>query len=192
MNSKEAIIDKILRDAKDVATNNKANAMNHADELLKRAEREVEAKKAEALAGLDSIKDTLIERRITVANLDAKKAVLTRKSELIDEIFARSVEAVVADKGYAELIEGMLMEYAEDGDEVMINERDKDIVTKALVDKVAKAKKINLRLSKSYGKFGGGIMLIGVNVDKNLTIDSELRAMREEIEQQVAEILFGE
>ena len=192
MNSKEAIIDKILKDAKDVATANKADATNHAETLLKKTEAELREAEATALSGLDDIKTTLIERRKTVANLDAKKAILTKKSELIDEIFARSVERVVTDLEYPNLIENMMMEYAEDGDEVMIAERDKDVITKAFVEKVAKAKGISLKLAHSYGRFGGGVMLVGKNVDKNLTVDSELRAMRDDIEQEVARILFGE
>ena len=192
MNSKEAIIDKILKDAKDVATANKADATNHAETLLKKTEAELREAEATALSGLDDIKTTLIERRKTVANLDAKKAILTKKSELIDEIFARSVERVVTDLEYPNLIENMMMEYAEDGDEVMIAERDKDVITKVFIEKIAKAKGISLKLAHSYGRFGGGVMLVGKNVDKNLTVDSELRAMRDDIEQEVARILFGE
>ena len=192
MNSKEAIIEKILKDAKDVATANKANAMNHADEIIARANKDAEAKKTDALSSLDDIKTTLINRRKIVATIDAKKAILTRKSELIDEIFSRSVEAVVKDSRYVGLIGKMLMDYAEDGDEVMINEKDKTVINKALIDKVAKTKNINLTLAKDFGTFGGGVMLIGKNVDKNLTIDAELKEMREEIEQEVANILFGE
>ena len=192
MNSKEAIIEKILKDAKDIATSNKATAMNHADEILAKANREAEDKKTEALASLDSIKDELIARRKIVAGIDAKKAILTRKSEIVSDIFARSIEAVVSDERYLGLVETMLMEYAEDGDEVMINVRDKDTINKAFIAKIAAAKGIKLTLSKEYGTFVGGVMLIGTHVDKNLTIDSELRAMREDIEQQVANILFGE
>ena len=61
-----------------------------------------------------------------------------------------------------------------------------------MVTKVAKALKIKLALSDKSGDFKGGLILSGVNYDKNLTLDDIVRRIRQDSETHVAKILFKE
>lgn len=192
MNSNEAIINKIINDAEDTAAKNIGEAQAKADKIIADAEAKASEKKDKELSVKDALRKEIIARRITVANLDARKIILTKKSEIVEEVFAKTIDSIVKGKEYPKMIENMLMQYAEDGDEVMTAKSDAEIVTDKLIQKVAKAKKIKLNLAKEHGDFRGGIMLIGKNCDKNITLDYELREIKEEIEAEVAKILFGE
>ena len=64
--------------------------------------------------------------------------------------------------------------------------------TKAFVDSVAKKCKIKLSLDKEYAPIKGGVILVGKNYDKNLSLDLEFQTLREESEAEVAKVLFGE
>ena len=137
-------------------------------------------------------RDEIVRRKITVANLEVKKLLLQAKKEIIDKAFAEALDAVKADeKGYLALIKRMLS-FAEDGDEVVIAESDKDLVTPAFVQQCAKEYGKKFSLSSAYGNFVGGVVLSSKGSDKNLTLEVELASVRSECEPALADILFGE
>ena len=96
----------------------------------------------------------------------------------------------VPDKDYKNLIEGMLDSAAEDGDVVTISKNDAKVLTKAFFDSYSKKRGINLSLSKDLGDFKGGVVLSGGGVDKNLTLEVEIKLLREQTESEIAGLLF--
>jgi V/A-type H+-transporting ATPase subunit E len=56
----------------------------------------------------------------------------------------------------------------------------------------AAGKSGNLRLSDETRRFSGGVVLVGKNVELNCTFDSTLKLIRDDIEPEVAAILFGQ
>lgn len=193
MNGKQAIIDKIIGDANAKAAQIAEEARAKTDAIAERAEKaaadiieEGEAKKKAAF-------DTVVANSAVVANLDCKKALLTAKTNLIGGAFDRAAEILRADKKkYCDLVGKMIASAAEDGDKVQICKEDKDVLDKAFVDSVAKKRKIKLTLDKEYAQIKGGVILVGKNYDKNLSVDLELQTLREECEGEVAKVLFGE
>ncbi len=193
MNGKQAIIDKILGDANAKAESIAAAASEKAGEIASQAEKEAQRVIEEEAAKKKAAYDTVIANSAVVANLDCKKALLTAKTLLIGKAFGRAAELLRADKKkYCDLVGKMIASAAEDGDKVRISEQDKDVLTKDFVEKVAKKCKVKLTLDKEYAPITGGVILIGKNYDKNLSLDLELETLREECESEVSGILFGE
>ncbi len=193
MNGKQAIIDKIIGDATAKAEQIAAEALEKADAIAKKAEETAQGIIAEGESKKKAAFDTVIANSAVVANLDCKKSLLTAKTGLIGDAFGRAAEVLRADKKkYCDLVGKMIALGAEDGDKVRIAEQDKEILTKSFVDSIAKKCKIKLTLDKKYAPIAGGVILVGKNYDKNLSLDLELQTLREECEGEVASVLFGE
>lgn len=193
MNGKQAIIDKIIGDANAKAEQIAAEAKAKTDEIAKKAEKAAEDIVAEGEAKKKAAFDTVVANAAVVANLDCKKALLTAKTNLIGGAFDRAAEILRADKKkYCDLVGKMIASSAEDGDKVRVSEADKDVFDKAFVESVAKKRKIKITLDKEYALIKGGVILVGKNYDKNLSLDLELQTLREECEGEVAKVLFGE
>lgn len=193
MDGQQKIIDKILSDAKH-------DAGEMLSEALKKAEALVAAKQAEADAEYDlSVEEArkageeVVRRRLTVADLEVKKLLLSAKKQAVDEAFEESLKKLLAlpKEEYAALVGSMIASAADDGDVVVISENDKNVLTKAVFDKISAKIGKKLTLSDTFGNFRGGVMLLGKGVDKNLTFESELALLRDEVEPEVAKIMFS-
>ncbi len=193
MDGQQKIIDKILSDA----THDAGEMLS---EALKKAEALVAAKRSEADAEYDiSVEEArkageeVVRRRLTVADLEVKKLLLSAKKQAVDEAFEESLKKLLAlpKEEYTALVESMIASAADDGDVVVISENDKNILTKAVFDKISAKIGKKLTLSDTFGNFRGGVMLLGKGVDKNLTFESELALLRDEVEPEVAKIMFS-
>ncbi len=193
MDGQQKIIDKILSDA----THDAGEMLS---EALKKAEALVAAKQAEADAEYDlSVEEArkageeVVRRRLTVADLEVKKLLLSAKKQAVDEAFEESLKKLLAlpKEEYTVLVGSMIASAADDGDVVVISENDKNVLTKAFFDKISAKIGKKLTLSDTFGNFKGGVMLLGKGVDKNLTFKSELALLRDEVEPEVAKIMFS-
>lgn len=192
MKGKEAIINKIIKDAQRIANSTLEEGGQKAQQIIADAENDARLYRAKNRQESTKEREDILRRRITVANLEVKKLLLSAKQQIIGKAFAESVEALRSDaEGYKKLLECMLS-YAEDGDILTVAKCDKDILTKDFAEKTAKKKGIALTLNKLYGEFSGGIILSGKGADKNLTLEVELASLRDEIEPEVAAMLFGD
>ena len=163
MEGKDVIIEKILSDARQEADKIVAEANDYATATLDKARAQAKDKVSVAEKAAETAGVEYVGRRITVAGLDLKKAKLNAKIALLDDVYDKAADAVrnVPDKDYKNLIEGMLDSAAEDG----------DVVT-------------------DLGDFKGGVVLSGGGVDKNLTLEVEIKLLREQTESEIAGLLF--
>ncbi len=192
MTGKEAIIDKIRQDAIQKANSTLEEGSKRAQEAISIAYNDAKIYKEKNMAESYAERDEIVRRKITVANLEVKKMMLQAKKQVIDRAFDEAVALIKADKkGYLALI-GRMLKFAEDGDEVVISETDKDTVSKDFVVKEGAKYGKKVTASKTYGAFCGGIILRSENADKNLTLEEELSGVRREHEPAIAEVLFGE
>lgn len=193
MNGKQAIIDKIIGDATVQAERISKEAEDKAAAIAGEAVKTADGIIAEAEGKKKAAFDTVVANGAVVASLDCKKALLTAKTELVGGVFDRAAELLRKDvKKYRELVSKMIAASAEDGDKVRTGEQDAEVLDKAFVESVAKKCKIKLTLDKEFAPIKGGVILVGKNYDKNLSLDLELQTLREECESEVAKVLFGE
>lgn len=190
--SKEAIVDKILCDAQKKAESFIDDARVKADGILAETAEQCKAYLFSSKVETDRMCDDIESRSNTVAELDAKKLILGAKIKIIDAIFRRALEKMrtLDDERYKELLLGML-NIAEDGDVITLSAKEKELLTKEDVDKFAKNKGISLTLADKVGDFEGGMVFSGKGVDKNLTFDTEISIIRDEMETSIAKEVFG-
>jgi len=194
MNNKEVIIEKIIKDAMAVSNDNISKAQKEADEIIEAAKKTAQEYSDAQLPKGDIQAEEIITRRAMVANLDCKRIMLSKKTEIVDSVF-NSVADYMRKKDkktYLALITNMIKKSASDNDVVVICEKDKDIITQKEIDAISKEAKKKLTLSKTFGDFDGGVMLCGEKFDKNLTFELEFEQIKEESEEKLAKILFGE
>lgn len=192
MNNKQAIIDKIISDANIKAEENLSVAQLKQDEILNSAKQEVD-KIFDANKGKDNIvEQDVLSRKKVIAKLDVKKIILAQKKAVVAEAFQLSLKQLSQSKDYLEIVQKMISLNAEDGDLVSIAEHDKDKITATFIAKVAKACGKKIQLSKQYADISGGVILVGNKCDKNISLDFEFSDLKEKIENDVVDIMFGE
>lgn len=194
MNSSKVILDKIINDNTAIINENIKRANDTASEIISKAQADADAQVADFKSGLKAEYNEILRRGEVVANLDAKKILMSAKSKAVDNLFQKTLEqlALLDKKKYLAIIENLLKKYAEDGDIVIISSQDKGKITQKFVDDIAKNMGIKLSLAKDFGSFNGGVILVGKNSDKNLSFDMELLQLREECETQISSMLFEE
>lgn len=140
-------------------------------------------------------RERIISRRKSVADIDSKKIVLTKKQELINRCFDNAIEFIIsmdeekyveflADAGKASgLIEGTLI----------FNEKEKNSIGKRVVDMMNK--KVpggKFTLSDETKNLRGGYMLQKDQIYINNSVEAMMDEKRRELMGDVALILFPE
>lgn len=192
--SKELIIEKILSDAQQKASEIIATAEQKAEKLVKDAETEAAQTMQRAVSEAKNLVPELLRRKLSVAELEVKKIRLKAKQDVLENVFEQAMQAIRAlpKQEYLAFIENMLIAASEDGDIVIVAEADKADVTQAFIDKIAAKKGIKLSIGKAYGSFAGGLMLESKSCTKNMTLELELASLREEREAKIARMIFEE
>lgn len=190
MEGKEAIIAKIINNAENLAKSAVKEAEEHAGEKLSKVKSVIKESESSLHKEVENIKSETVRHKVTVAELEVRKLKLTAKREVMEGVFSKAQEKVALSDNYPAMIEKMIADYAENGDIVIASERDKALVTRDFVEKIAKTKGINLSLSEKYGSFFGGVVLSNQKYDKNLTLEVLFKAVKEKSEAELAEILF--
>ena len=190
--SKEAIIDKILSDANLKGDAIIGEANGKADEIISLAAKQCKDYLYQSKTENDRLTLEIDERSRSVAELDARKLLLAAKTQVLDDVYAKTLEKLknLDKEQYGALIFAML-ENAKDGDVVIISKREKDIVTKQSLADFAKKKGIKLTLADKFGDFDGGVIISENGVDNNFTLDVEVSILREQTETKIAKEIFG-
>lgn len=190
--SKEAIIDKILSDANLKGDAIIGEANEKANEIISLAAKQCKDYLYKSKTEIDRLTLEIDERSRSVAELDARKLLLTAKAQVLDSVYAKTLEKLrnLDKEQYSALIFSML-ENAKDGDVVTVSEREKDIVTKESLADFAKKKGISLTLADKFGDFDGGVIISENGVDNNFTLEVEVALLREQTETKIAKEIFG-
>ncbi|MBM7582435.1 V/A-type H+-transporting ATPase subunit E [Caldicoprobacter guelmensis] len=141
------------------------------------------------------------KRRLLVsAQLEIKKKVLAAKRDMIEAVFKGVIERIsgMADDQYRGVIASMLLNAPIQGDEeVVFSVYDQYRLDQSFLDYVneqlkKQGRKGELRLAPDRGQFKAGFVLRRHGIEINASFEAIVRALRVDVEPQVAEILFGE
>lgn len=194
MSGKDAIINKILADSDNQARQILDEARVKAEAVISEAEKIAAELRDKEITEAEELCPVIVRRKETVAGLEVRKILLAAKQQVINDTFSEALDSLnnLPKEKYKALIMGMLKAHASDGDIVTVAEKDKDIINAAFVAEAAKKLGVKIKLNDKYGSFSGGIILSDKNYDKNLTFDVELLSLRDQIEPEVAKLIFGE
>ncbi len=192
MKGKEEILKKIIKDAQKIATSTLDEGVLKAQELINIAENDAKIYRTRHRQESQKEREDILRRKITVANLEAKKIMLSAKQQILGKVFEESITAIRDDlTAYKAMLKGMIQQ-ADNGDTLTISKLDKDIVTESFVNSALKSKGIKVTLNKKLGDFKGGIVLSNEVSNKNFTLETELALLRNDIEPEIAQMLFGD
>jgi len=186
MSGADKIIEKILDDARKAADETVAKAQAEAEALIAQAVISAEKEAAALLEKSEKEAGEIKRRMMSVAELDGRKHILSCKQQVIEEAFASAGDALRALEigPYRALAERLLLENAQDGDEVLF------AFIAGVNQKLAQAGKGGVRLGAERVGITGGFVLRSATMERNCSFEALLRMVREEAEPQVAAILF--
>jgi len=188
--SKEAIVQKILADAKLHADSFVEEQTEKAHEIIAEAAEECKNYIYAQHAAISEEVNDIEKRAAAAAELEVRKQTLAAKTKIIDAVFVRVLEKLKAldNADMKKLFLAMLNE-ADDGDVVILGKEQAGVLSAKDVEKFAAEKGIKLSLSEKLGDFDG-MVLASKNCDKNFTFEAETESLREELQMQIAKEIF--
>ncbi len=201
----DKITDRIKSDANAEAgkTLIKADQEKHA--VLEKAGIQAEAIRQEAKEKAEQDALLIKERKISVAELEARKLRLAAKQKAIEACFARTLEnlASMEQKDYLDLMAATLVKTGAAEGELLLNPRDRDRLGEMLVEKAnlaikpaegddsGAADQNTLVLSADTISARGGFVLRKGSMELNSTLEVMVGDVTEEMTPEVVRILFG-
>ena len=189
--SADAIIKRIISDAEKKARGLVDNAENTAAERKLEAESWAKeyAETQEKVLSRDVAE--VVRRRLTVADLDVRKIILSAKQQVIGDVLGEVYDGLCSLKkaDYLKLVEKCVEESADDGDEIVLSGDGVLSADDLKKLNVFSAKKLNV--SKETGDFKGGVYLVGKVCDKDLTFKAIIENAKDEYVAEISERLFG-
>lgn len=194
------IKEKILEEAREEKGNILQNAQVEAKSILDKYEQKAEELQQGIIERAKKTAEEKSRRILSMAQLESRKDFLQAKQHIIDRVFEKAKDKLqkMPDKDYQNLIGEMLIKSAITGkEEIIISDDDKKRITQDLVAMVNDAlkkqgKSGELKLSSKTRPMIGGFVLKSNNLEVNNTFDSLINMEREELETQIAKILFEE
>lgn len=196
INNGDRILSSILDSAWAEAEAVLAQARERAKATAAEAEAEAARICAEAENRAKAVREDVLERSRTNAELDSRKYALAQKRAVVNEAFqeASSRLSAMAGPEREALLAKLLLENAEGGETVFPAPADEGIVPSLLVGvnaKLAAAGKAPLKLGQAREGIAGGFLLGGASYELNCSFEAILRDLREAEVSRVADILFG-
>ena len=186
----ENITARILQEAKDEAKKTQEAAAAQKAAMLEKAAQDAAAAEAKMAEKATEDAKVLLERRNSVAELEARKLRLAAKQEALEETFQEAAEKIAALDGsvYLDFIVKTLEPYREEGGEISQNARDyanlKDSLEKALAGS-------KLTVGAEQANIAGGFILKQGKVYVNASLEKILETEKKQMTGEVAGILFG-
>lgn len=194
MSNVKNITSKILKDAeagkeniltaaeeeKNKILSKKASSANEiAQEILQKAEADAKSKK---------------ERVISSAKLKVRNNKLAAKQEIIDEVFEKSINKLteLSKEQFLNFVKNSILSMNLTGKQTLIlNETGLKFVDDSFIDELNKEVKATIALSKTAGNFKGGFILENNGIEINSTYEALVSSLRDELEFEVAKVLFN-
>jgi V/A-type H+-transporting ATPase subunit E len=189
------ILKKITSDAEMAAQEILAEGTRDSEEILERARADAEALRKRLRAKAEQRAEEERNRVVTLARLSARRDLLSEKQLLIGKVFEETRKRILTmgRDDYRRLIKSFLLAAIESGSEEVIIGEHENRIDQAFLDEVAGefGKSGGLRLSPERGAMDGGFILREGKTATNCTLDTILRDAQENLETEVATILFG-
>jgi V/A-type H+-transporting ATPase subunit E len=197
--SAEKIIEKILNDARAEAQRVLESAQAQAAQIHEQAEREAQRQRELIVAQARQEAHSRRRAHLAAATAAARNAVLAAKRALIERAFKQAAERIAAMPAgeYKSWLLRLIVHAAETGDEeVILSPADRQILGEAFIREAnaqlaQHGKRGALRLSPETRDIGRGFVLKGKGSEMNVTVATLLRRAQDELEIEVAQMLFG-
>ncbi|HHY38335.1 MAG TPA: V-type ATP synthase subunit E [Clostridia bacterium] len=194
----------------DILRRIEADSKLSCEQIIEEARRRAESIKKEAQDRANALKEEILkqgkakareqrDRILTIAALERRKSLLEAKQEGIRTALQRALGSFVempVDE-YKTLIRDMLLGAASGTEQVIVSPRDHELLDEAFFAEVNEAlqkmgKPGRLSLSPETRPMSGGVILASGQVEKNLSFDMTLSLIQDDLEPEVAGILYSD
>lgn len=188
--SAEAIVERIISDAEKGAGDMLSEAREKAGEVIAEAEKLAERNRVGTEAELKVKIKGINDGKAATARLDSAKILLAEKRRVIDTVYEKALEKLVAlgRRESVSIAERLLNAYAEEGDEIVFAANYKFAQDVAKLSVVAEKK---LKIALKGVNIDGGFILRGEKSDKDLSYGALLALDREAHQAEIARRLFN-
>lgn len=189
----ENITANILNDAKHNAEVSLANANKTKNDIIKNAENEAEAIKKAAAEKAEKDAENLKNRKVSAAELQGRKMMLSAKQEAIKKSFdavIKKLKAMPEDK-YIDFLADQISRIPYSDGTIILNKQDREKIGDKLIKAVnnrVKAKRFTL--SNETVNSNGGFVLKSGSIEINSTFETIMDSMKDELTNEVANALF--
>lgn len=187
----EDIKKKILEDATRQKEEILAEAEKKAEEIRDEGRKTAEKRKEAIL--LKAKEEAAEERhtKITMERLESRKLQLTEKQKTIEKVFEKSLDMLVNHPDYNRFMETMLLTVAKGGEELILSPKDLQRLGDGFLKKINETLETEITLSKETRDIAGGFILRTPEMEINESFEEKIRALRDELETEVARTLFA-
>jgi V/A-type H+-transporting ATPase subunit E len=200
MEGMDKIKAKILQDASSEADAIVNRAKRETNEILTRAEKAAERKTREIEVKAQVEAEEAHRKIMSMSELELRKSLLAIKQEMLDLAFDSALDRLKALEGeeYEKVIAAMLEKSLQTGlQEIVVSPQDAAKFTPQFLQKLNtslsnRAAGTELRLSAETRDIRGGFILKSQGMEINNSFEALIRLQRDEIESDIAKILFDE
>jgi len=194
----EQVVQKILSEANAKAEKIVHDAKAKAAEQASQLENEMTDFDAETGRLAEAAAEDKLQRMLANARMTHGKQTLAAKVAILDDVFKQAKKAVnmLPDEQYLSLMTALMKRSVETGDEEVIVGKDERRINEQFISRLngelGSGFKGNLRLSSSRrADITGGFILSRGKVQINATTDVLIESLRESMEIELAQELFG-
>lgn len=200
MNDISTILNKIINNAKEYEKGKRDAAKIASDEVLEEYHRQAQEVSVAILEEAKAQAEAIRQRAISQGGVEERNQLLAARRQAIDKVFTRSLERLRALPAKERKIfyAGQAVKYISiDADATLILcQKDQEELGRELVQEIENlckkvGKNCTVTLANEPGNFLGGFVLREGNIETNCTFEVLNRNAQEELEAQVAQILFG-
>lgn len=187
------ITQKILSEANKVAEDTVKNAEAQSADIINDAEKKAESfiKSAEENSKMEA--EILKKRKISAAELQARKMLLSAKQDIVKKSFDLALDKLknMPEEKYINYLSDEIVKIPDCAGVIILNEADKQNIGEKLVKVVnEKLKQNKIELSNNTINAGGGFVLKNGDIEINNTFETLLDSVKEELTFEVANMLF--
>jgi vacuolar-type H+-ATPase subunit E/Vma4 len=186
----EDIKNKIMKDANAQKDKMIDEAKSRKSQILGDYKKKVDDYRKTMMERADNEGETIKRGIVIDARQSVKNSVLHKKRGMINEVSLEAVKKFCESSDYpafmAKLVKKSVVTKEE---EIIVSKNDKKLDSKWL-DGINKELKSKLTVSKEKGDFLGGVIVKNDRVFVNITMETLLSVMAEDVEKEIANILF--
>ncbi len=193
----QAIVEKILSDAKEEAKTIKAEAQKEKKKILAEAKKEADMLKDELVREGKRKADLEAEGLIREKKIELNKERLKFKREKLEKVFEAALRKLLSlpEEEKKKIVYSMILRLAEGGEEVIFAQNERQIYEGAFLERLnqelKKLGKEPLRLSDEERGLEGGFVLKKGHLETNASFEVLFSYMVEREVQSVTKVLFG-
>lgn len=183
------LVARILEDANADACVAAEEAARAVESLRLEGEAAVKQRCAAYAKNRETATQAVLDGCRTRASLEGRKASLAKKREIIDDVFSRAYQALLAldKRERSDICRRILMAEAEGGETILPAGADRE----AIADCIRQCGLPGVKLGEVDAPYDGGFLLVGDGYEKDCSFASLMKELRDAEETTVAGLLFN-